>query len=61
MDNVTIMFSPLHDVGYHLYERKLDGSRFMSIIAPDEWLNLEFYKLEFVGTYKFNSTKWEKI
>jgi hypothetical protein len=58
MKDVTVMFAPLNGVSYYLYERKENGSKFMSLIAPNEW-RYNYYKLKFCGAYVCDDGDWE--
>lgn len=60
MDDVTILFAPLNNFSYYMYQRNLDGSKFISMIAPCEW-QYNFYKLKFLGVYQCNNGIWEKL
>ena len=46
---------------YHLYQRE-DDTRFMSLIAEDEWGDLSKWKISYIGTFKQDSRqKWKHI
>ena len=46
---------------YHLYQRE-DDTRFMSLIAEDEWGDLNKWKISYIGSFKQDSRqKWKHI
>jgi hypothetical protein len=51
--NVEIRFEPSTGRSYFLYER-LDDSRFLSILSPEEWEQGRFYK-EFLAQVQLDS------
>ena len=61
-----MLATPVMGQEYHLYQRMENakhgtpGTRFMSLIAPDEWGNME--GLNYIGTFKQDSRqKWTHI
>ena len=59
-----IMFKPVVGNSYHLYQRTDDkheevGSLFLSMVSKDEWGDLDEWCLNYIGTFKQDSTqKW---
>ncbi|RLI48654.1 hypothetical protein DRO61_06175 [Candidatus Bathyarchaeota archaeon] len=59
-NDFSVLFAPILNKKYSLYKRKSDGSKFISMIEPDEW-SYNKYKLIFLGYLKSSDgVTWEK-
>ena len=58
--SVEIRFEPSAEKSYYLYER-VNASRFLSILSPEEWEQGRFYK-NFLAEVKLDSNgSWQLV